>query len=252
MAMRVDLNSDIGESFGAYCLGCDEEVISLVTSVNIACGWHAGDALIMGRTVELAARQGVAVGAHPGYPDQLGFGRREMGVSPKEMKAYVQYQIGAISAFCKASGVPLHHVKPHGAMYNQAARDHSLAIAVCEGIAAVDDQLILVGLAKSELIRAADELGLRRCSEVFADRAYEEDGSLVSRKVKGSVITNVKECAARVIRMVKEGKVTTRTGRDIAIEADTICVHGDNPQAVETIRILRKMLEQEQIEIMSF
>lgn len=250
--IQVDLNSDLGESYGAYRLGCDEEVISVVTSVNIACGWHAGDAETMARTVELAAKAGVAIGAHPGYPDLLGFGRRNMAVSPRELKAYVQYQVGALAAFCKAKGVSMHHVKPHGAMYNQAAQDLQLALAICEGIAEVDDHLILMGLAGSELIQAADQVGLRRCCEVFADRAYEEDGSLVSRKKPGAVIKDPQESARRVIRMVKEGKVTAVSGRDISITADSICVHGDNPEAVATVRALRAALEREGIQTAAF
>ena len=250
--IQVDLNSDLGESYGAYRLGCDEEVISVVTSVNIACGWHAGDAETMARTVELAAKAGAAIGAHPSYPDLLGFGRRNMAVSPKELKAYVQYQVGALAAFCKAKGVSMHHVKPHGAMYNQAAQDLQLALAICEGVAEVDDHLILMGLAGSELIQAADQVGLRRCCEVFADRAYEEDGSLVSRKKPGAVIKDPGESAQRVIRMVKEGKVTAVSGRDISITADSICVHGDNPEAVATVRALRAALEREGIQTAAF
>lgn len=250
--IQVDLNSDLGESYGAYRLGCDEEVISVVTSVNIACGWHAGDAETMARTVELAAKAGVAIGAHPGYPDLLGFGRRNMAVSPRELKAYVQYQVGALAAFCRAKQVPMHHVKPHGAMYNQAAQDLQLALAICEGVAEVDDHLILMGLAGSELIQAADQVGLRRCCEVFADRAYEEDGSLVSRKKPGAVIKDPGESAQRVIRMVKEGKVTAVSGRDISITADSICVHGDNPEAVATVRALRAALEREGIQTAAF
>ena len=221
----ADLNSDLGESFGAYTIGQDDQIIPLVSSVNIACGWHAGDPLVMQKAVALAKQYGVSIGAHPGFPDLMGFGRRTMNATPAEVKAYIQYQVGALDAFCRAAGVKLHHVKPHGAMYNMAGADIRLARAVAEAVAEIDDSLILLALSGSEMIRAADEIGLPSASEVFADRAYEEDGSLRARSQPDAVIRDEAECAARVLRMVTEGKVTAVTGRDIDIRADSICVH---------------------------
>ncbi|MBO7405496.1 MAG: LamB/YcsF family protein, partial [Clostridia bacterium] len=198
----ADLNADLGESFGAYKIGADEEIIPLVSSVNIACGWHAGDPLVMGRSVKLAKEYGVSVGAHPGYPDLMGFGRRNMKVSPAEVKAYIQYQVGALSAFCRAAGVKLHHVKPHGAMYNMAGADYKLARAVAEAVAEIDDSVTLLALSGSEMVRAAKEIGLPCASEVFADRNYEEDGSLRARSFPDSMITDEDECIRRILRMV--------------------------------------------------
>ena len=208
----ADLNSDLGESFGAYKIGADDKIIPLVTSVNIACGYHAGDPLVMQKSVALAKQYGVSVGAHPGFPDLLGFGRRNMNASPEEVKAYIQYQVGALSAFCRAAGVKLHHVKPHGAMYNMAGADYKLARAVAEAVAEIDDSLVLLALSGSEMIRAANEIGLSCASEVFADRHYEEDGSLRARSKPDSVIHDEEECISRVLRMLTEGKVTAVEG----------------------------------------
>ena len=179
--MKIDLNCDLGESFGNYKIGMDDEVIKFISSANIACGFHASDPLVMEKTVALAKENGVKVGAHPGFPDLAGFGRRNMNVSPKELKAMVVYQIGALNAFCKVSGIKMNHVKPHGAMYNMAAKDERLAFAIAEAVAHVDDSLVLVGLSGSELLKAAKIVGVKCASEVFADRAYEDDGSLVPR-----------------------------------------------------------------------
>jgi UPF0271 protein len=248
---KVDLNSDIGESFGAYKLGLDEEVIKHVSSVNIACGWHAGDPLVMEKTVEFAVNQKVSIGAHPGFPDLMGFGRREMKVTPAEAKAYVKYQIGALWAFSESKGVNLQHVKPHGALYNMAAKDEELAKAIAEAIYEVDKDLILVGLANSELTKAGENVGLRVANEVFADRAYNPDGTLVSRKKEGAVIHDKDIAIARVIRMVKEGKVEAINGEDVEIRADSICVHGDNPQAVAFVETIRRTLEKEDIQVIA-
>ncbi|MBR4895292.1 MAG: LamB/YcsF family protein [Clostridia bacterium] len=248
----VDLNADLGESFGAYKIGADEEIIPLVSSVNIACGWHAGDPLVMGRSVKLAKEYGVSVGAHPGYPDLMGFGRRNMKVSPAEVKAYIQYQVGALSAFCKAAGVKLHHVKPHGAMYNMAGADYKLARAVAEAVAEIDDSLPLLALSGSEMVRAANEIGLPCASEVFADRNYEEDGSLRARSFPDSMITDEDECIRRILRMVNEGKITAVTGKDIDIRADSICVHGDNPKALAFVKRIRDALGNDGIGIRPF
>jgi UPF0271 protein len=170
--MKIDLNCDLGESFGNYKIGMDEEVIKYISSANIACGFHASDPLVMAKTVSLAKENGVSIGAHPGYPDLVGFGRRNMNVAPEELKAMVQYQIGALNAFCKAAGIKMKHVKPHGAMYNMASKDEKLALAIAEGIAEVDDSLILLGLSGSQLLTAAATVGLKCANEVFADRAY--------------------------------------------------------------------------------
>lgn len=248
---KVDLNCDLGESFGAYKCGMDEEVIPFISSANVACGFHASDPLVMEKTVAMAAKYGVAVGAHPGYPDLVGFGRRNMNVSPEEVKAMVQYQIGALMAFCRSKGVALQHVKPHGAMYNMAGKDENLAMAVCRGIQEVDESLILLGLAGSRMMEAAKKIGLRFASEVFADRAYEEDGSLVARTKPGAMITDEELAVTRVVRMVTEGKVTSVTGKEIEITADSICVHGDGPKALAFVEKIRKALSEQQIEICS-
>lgn len=238
----VDLNADMGESFGAYTIGLDGELIKYISSANIACGLHAGDPLVMERTVALAAAHGVAVGAHPGYPDLQGFGRREINLSPAEVKAYVMYQVGALMAFARAAGVKLTHVKPHGALYNTAARDPRIAAAVVEAVKAVDEGLVLLALAGSEMVKAARAAGLAVAQEVFADRAYYADGTLVPRGVPGAVIHDPAVAIPRAVRMVTEGRVVAITGEEVAVWADSICVHGDNPQAVEFARRLREAL----------
>lgn len=247
--MKIDLNCDLGESFGNYKIGMDEEVIKFISSANIACGFHASDPLVMEKTVALAKENGVKVGAHPGFPDLVGFGRRNMNVSPAELKAMVMYQVGALAAFCKARDIKMNHVKPHGAMYNMAAKDIKLALAIAEGIAQVDDSLILLGLSGSQLLKAAQEVGLKSAAEVFADRAYEEDGSLVARTKAGAVIADENEVIERVIKMIKLGKVQAITGKEIEIKPDSICVHGDNPKALNFVKLIRQRLTQENIKI---
>lgn len=247
---KVDLNSDIGESFGNYKLGLDEEVAKYISSANIACGWHAGDPMVMAKTVDIAVGENVAIGAHPGFPDLMGFGRRNMLVTKEEAKNYVKYQIGALWAFAKSNGAELQHVKAHGGLYNMAAKDPELAMAIAEAIYEVDKNLILMGLANSEMIKAGNAIGLKTANEVFADRAYNTDGTLVSRKLEGAMITDESLAISRVIRMVKEGKVEAINGEDIDIKADSICVHGDNPKAVEFVRTIRKALEEEGVQIM--
>ena len=247
--MKIDLNCDLGESFGNYKIGMDEEVIKFISSANIACGFHASDPLVMEKTVALAKENGVQVGAHPGFPDLVGFGRRNMNVSPAELKAMVMYQVGALAAFCKARDIKMNHVKPHGAMYNMAAKDIKLALAIAEGIAQVDDSLILLGLSGSQLLKAAQEVGLKSAAEVFADRAYEEDGSLVARTKAGAVIADENEVIERVIKMIKLGKVQTITGKEIEIKPDSICVHGDNTKALNFVKLIRQRLTQENIKI---
>ena len=244
----VDLNSDLGESFGAYTIGRDAEVIPCITSANVACGWHAGDSLIMRRTVALCKENGVAVGAHPGYPDLIGFGRRNLSVSPEEAKAYVLYQVGALQAFCRAAGVPLKHVKLHGAFYNMAAKDPALARAVVDAVAEADDSLVLLALSGSEMIAAAEAKGLPSRSEVFADRGYRRDGTLVPRSQPGALITDEDEAIARVIRMVRDGVVTSVDGVDVPLRAESICVHGDGEKALLFVRRIRKALEEAGIE----
>lgn len=246
---KVDLNSDIGESFGDYKLGMDEEVLKHISSANIACGFHAGDPLTMDKTVEMAVGENAAIGAHPGFPDLMGFGRREMKITAEEAKCYIKYQIGALWAFARSKGVSLQHVKVHGAFYNMAAKDAGLSEAIAQAIYETDKDLILVGLANSEMIKAGKKANLKVANEVFADRAYNKDGTLVSRKKEGAMIHDEDEAILRVLRMVKEGKVTAITGEDIDIQADTICVHGDNPRAVEFVEKIKRALQAEGVEV---
>ncbi len=240
--MQIDLNSDMGESYGAYTIGADEEVLRWVTSANVACGWHGGDPRVMRRTVQLAKELGVGVGAHPSYPDLLGFGRRVMQITRQEARDYVLYQIGALQAFTEALGVRLQHVKPHGAIYNVAVKDRELSLGIAEGVADAGRDLILVGLPDSELVKAGLEVGLRVAREAFGDRAYNEDGTLVSRRMAGSLITDPDAVAERVIGLVG-GTVKAITGKAIRIEADTICLHGDTPGAGAIARRVRERLQ---------
>lgn len=250
--MKVDLNADLGESFGNYTCGMDEEVISYISSANVACGFHASDPLVMSKTVKLAKKSGVSIGAHPGYPDLVGFGRRNMDVKPEEVKAMIQYQVGALQAFCTANGCKLNHVKPHGAMYNMAAKDEKLAHAIAEGIYEVDFELTLLGLANSFLISAAKETGLKAANEVFADRAYNSDGTLVKRGLEGAVITDENIAISRVLQMVKKGTVVAIDGKEIEVCADSVCLHGDGKKAVLFAKELREHLEAEGVEVVHF
>lgn len=249
--MKIDLNADLGESFGNYRCGMDEEIIRYISSANIACGFHASDPLVMARTVRLAKENGVAAGAHPGYPDMVGFGRRNLQVSAAELKAMVQYQIGALNAFCRAEHIILHHVKPHGAMYNMAAKEERLAFAIAEGVKEVDPDLLLFGPAGSFLILAAEEAGLRTVNEVFADRAYRADGSLVPRGEAGAVLTDEDAVVRRVVKMIKEGTVTSIDGKEVRVKADSVCLHGDGSKAVIFAGKLREELGKEGIETAS-
>ncbi|MCI1633063.1 MAG: 5-oxoprolinase subunit PxpA [Liquorilactobacillus nagelii] len=248
--MKIDLNSDLGESFGRYQLGNDSQVIQLVTSVNVACGFHAGDPDVMAQTVATAQKAGVGIGAHPGFPDLQGFGRRKMQLSPLEVQHLVTYQVGALQAF--TSKHRLHHVKPHGALYNLAASNHQLAVAICRGIQQVDPQLPLYGLAGSELIKAAAEVDLPVAQEVFGDRNYLPDGRLVPRSQSDAVITDPKLIAQRVVQMVKKRTITTIDGSEIKIDPDTVCVHGDNQQALAIVKQLRQTLTQSGIDLQPF
>ena len=239
---NIDINSDLGESFCAYTMGNDAEVLRYVISANIACGFHASDPLTMQKAVRQAKEAGVKIGAHPGYPDLVGFGRREMKVSPAELKAMVIYQVGALQAVCKAEGTKLHHVKPHGAMYNMAAKDEKLADAIAEAVAAVDGNLVLVGLSGSCLKAAAEKHGLAFAAEVFADRAYEDDGSLVSRTKPGAMIEDEDLAIRRMLHLLETGTIESSNSKEIRLEADTICVHGDSPKAVLFAKKLREAL----------
>ncbi|APB37419.1 MAG: 5-oxoprolinase subunit PxpA [Heyndrickxia faecalis] len=245
----IDLNCDMGESFGAYTIGKDEEILDLITSANIACGFHAGDPTVMRKTVRMAAEKGVGIGAHPGLPDLMGFGRRNIQISPQEAYDMTVYQIGALAAFAKAEGSTVRHVKPHGALYNMAAKDTGLAEAIAKAVYDVSPDLILFGLAGSELVKAGEKAGLKTASEVFADRTYQQDGALTPRREPNALIEDRETAAKQVIRMIKEGAVTSVQGEDVSVRADTICIHGDGRQALHFAAFIRQSLEQEGIKI---
>jgi 5-oxoprolinase (ATP-hydrolysing) subunit A len=247
--MRIDLNADLGESFGAWKMGADDALMTSITSANIACGFHAGDPTVMRRTIALAQAHRVAVGAHPGFPDLAGFGRREMHLTAQEVEDVVLYQLAALAGVAAASGVRLQHVKPHGALYNMAARDGTLASAIARAVAAFDRSLILFGLPNSPLIREGERAGLPTAAEIFADRTYEADGSLTSRRVPGSVIYDADAVVQRAVRMVTTRRVQTRDGGEIALDADTLCVHGDTPGAAELARRIRAALEDAGVQV---
>jgi len=244
---RVDLNCDLGESFGAYKLGVDEEILPFLTSANIACGFHAGDPSVMHKTVKLALANGVAIGAHPGLPDLIGFGRRNMEISPQEAYDMVVYQISALAGFVKAEGGIMQHVKPHGALYNMAAKRKELSEAIAQAVYKVNPELILFGLSGSELVLAGEKIGLPTAHEVFADRTYQIDGSLTPRSQPDALITDQQQAVSQVVRMVKEGKVLSLQGKDILIKADTVCIHGDGSHALVFARLIREILEKSQI-----
>lgn len=241
--MRIDLNSDVGESLGPWPMGADEALMPFVTSVNVACGFHAGDPVVMARTVDLAVRSAVAVGAHPGYPDLAGFGRRDMEMAGHEIEAAVLYQVAALAGFCRAAGTELRHVKPHGALYNRAARDDQVAGAVARGVRAFSDRVVLVGLAGSRLLDAARDRGLPVASEAFADRVYEADGSLRSRSLPGALLGDPSAAAAQALAICREGRVTASDGATVELYADTICIHSDTPGAPGIARAVREALE---------
>jgi 5-oxoprolinase (ATP-hydrolysing) subunit A len=242
--MKIDLNCDMGESFGRYHLGEDEQVMTSVTSVNVACGLHAGDPVVMDATVRLAKQHGLAVGAHPGYPDLQGFGRREMKLSPEEAEAFVLYQIAALAGFASAHGVELVHVKPHGALYNQAARDRQLAAAVARGVRRFSPKLILVGLAGSELIRAGQNAGLNTASEGFPDRVYEPNGSLRSRSLPGALLETEEAICQQAVRLAEKGILVSSAGREERVAMDTLCIHGDHSGAARSAAAVRRSLEE--------
>jgi UPF0271 protein len=241
--MRIDINSDMGESFGAYSIGHDVGLMASITSANIAAGFHAGDPSVLRETICLAKARGVAIGAHPGFPDLVGFGRRELNVTPKEAEDMVLYQVAAVAGVAAAEGVRMQHVKPHGALFNVAARSVELSTAIARAVAAFDSSLILFGLPGSEILNAGRAAGLRVAAEVFADRAYEPDGLLASRRKPGAVIHDPDVVVARAVRMVKERCVVAIDGSIVPLEADTICVHGDTPGSDDLAARIRAGLE---------
>jgi UPF0271 protein len=250
--VKVDLNSDLGESFGVYTLGMDGQILGTISSCNIACGFHAGDPEVMEQTVALAMKNKVAMGAHPGLPDLAGFGRRNLAVTPREVYTMMVYQIGALAAFVRAAGGRLQHVKPHGALYNMAAADEELAAAAAEAVYKAGPELIFFGLAGSWMIKKAERLGLRTAQEVFADRTYRKDGTLTPRRQPGAMITDEDAAIAQVLEMVRNGTVTTPGGERVAIKADTICVHGDGERALLFTRRIREALTAEGVTISAF
>ena len=249
---KIDMNSDVGESFGNYKLGLDEDLIPLISSANIACGFHAGDPVVMKRTIAIAKENGIALGAHPGFPDLMGFGRRNMDVSLEEIQDYVTYQVGALQAFARAQGMKLQHVKPHGALYNMAVQNPEIWDAVAEAVAAIDAALILFVLAGSDrkdLEAVGAKHGIRIAFEFFGDRAYNPDGSLVPRKLPGAVIHDHQQVAEKILKLVTDGSVVCADGSEIQLAADTICVHGDNPAALQLVKKIRETLQASGVEI---
>ena len=242
--MRIDLNTDLGESFGAWTMGDDDAMLDVVTSANVACGFHAGDPVVMHRTMAAARDRGVSVGAHPGFLDLWGFGRRPiLGDSPADIEKMLVYQIGAAAAVAASVGLRLAHVKTHGSLGNMAMVDPDLAAAVARAVRTIDRDLILVVMPGLALERAGLDQGLLVAREIYADRTYDDDGNLTSRKVAGAVIHDAEAAAARVLRMVDDGAVTTVTGRRLPVRIDTVCVHGDNPRAVAMARTVRETLQ---------
>jgi 5-oxoprolinase (ATP-hydrolysing) subunit A len=248
---QVDLNVDIGEGFGRWRMD-DLALLDLATSANVACGFHAGDPVVMAETVKEAARRGVVIGAHPGYPDLIGFGRRELAATPEEIRAYVTYQIGALAAFCAAAGSRLRYVKPHGALYNRAVKDVNAAHAIAVAIKDVDPSLALLGLSGSELVRAAEREELRAVNEGFIDRGYRADGTLQPRDQPFALIDDVGVAAERAVKIVVEGAVECVDGASISIAADSLCVHGDGARAVDVLRAARSALESSGVTITPF
>ena len=245
--MTIDINCDMGESYGTFPIGNDDALLALVSSANIACGFHGGDPGTMHRTVIAAKRQAVAIGAHPSYPDLQGFGRRDMSLSDQEVYDDMLYQLGALEAFTRSVGTKLHHVKPHGALYNRAAKDPALAAAICNAVFYFDRHLQVYGLPDSELEKAALNIGLSFCREAFADRAYREDGSLVPRSQAGAVFKDVAQAVQQVLQIVTMGKVTTAAGSMLPLRAETICIHGDGPLAAEMAAAIRQALTEKEI-----
>lgn len=247
--MYIDLNADLGESFGNYKIGNDEAIIPLITSANIACGMHAGDFNVLNKTIELCKKHGTGIGAHPGYADIQGFGRRNIDMSPLEVENLVTYQLGAIDAFCKKHGVKLNHVKPHGALYNATSGNEQLSQAIVNAIYNFNPELKVMGISGGTLVKVAQEKGMSVINEVFADRNYTDEGTLVSRKEAHAMIHDQEEAVEHVLRMVRDKKVKTETGKLIDLEADSICVHGDGPEALAFVKAIIEALNEEGINI---
>ncbi|PRS46796.1 LamB/YcsF family protein [Bacillus sp. GBSC66] len=249
---QVDINCDLGESFGQYTIGADEQILEYVTSANIACGFHAGDPTVMRKTVRMALDKGVQIGAHPGLQDLVGFGRRPMAISAVEAYDLVVYQIGALSAFLKAEGGTMQHVKPHGALYNMAAKNTELSESIAKAVYHVDPSLVLFGLSGSELALAGERIGLQVAHEVFSDRTYQADGTLTSRREPHALIEDDERAVQQVVRMVREGKVRTVQGEDISLKADTVCIHGDGSHALQFAKTITSKLKEASIHLKAF
>jgi UPF0271 protein len=252
MKLSVDLNCDIGESLGAFTTGNDEAMMEYVSSVNIACGFHGGDPGVMHKTLAHAAKRNIAIGAHPGYPDLQGFGRREIKMSLTEIYDSIVYQVGALIGFAQVEGTTLNHVKPHGALYNAAAKDHALSATIAKAIYDLDKSLVLVGLSGSCMVEEGRKAGLETCSEAFADRAYQDDGMLMPRTAANALINDADEAARQVLQLVKRGTVTTVTGKEIAVYADTVCIHGDGQQAMAIARAVTNILQENHVAVRRF
>ncbi|MFS8580136.1 MAG: 5-oxoprolinase subunit PxpA [Novibacillus thermophilus] len=248
--MKVDLNCDMGESFGSYEMGQDDEMMQFITSANIACGYHAGDPQVMRNTVELAKKYGVGIGAHPGFPDLMGFGRRYMHCTPSEIKNYVIYQLGALREFASISGLTIQHMKPHGALFMMAMEDEAIARAILEAIGEMGEDIIVFALNRSAVIEVGEKMGIPIAKEGYADREHTATGSIVLTR-KGPTITDVDAMAKRVVRMVKEGKVETNTGEDTELDVQTVCIHGDTPGASELAKAVRASLTSAGVEVTS-
>lgn len=248
---RVDLNCDMGESFGCYSLGDQRSILKYITSANIACGFHAGDPSVMRETVQLAIEQGVKIGAHPGLPDLVGFGRREMNITPKEAYDMVVYQVGALQGFLTTYGETMQHVKPHGALYNMAAKNEELAAAIAQAVYDISPSLVLFGLAGSELTKAGEKIGLTTAHEVFADRTYQENGTLTSRRQADAHITEYKKSVAQVVQMITTGRVMSQQQTEVVLKADTVCIHGDGVHALDFVKHIRQGLQENTIQVAS-
>ncbi|SFE90567.1 LamB/YcsF family protein [Alteribacillus iranensis] len=249
MVANIDLNCDLGESYGDFKVGEDDKILPYITSANIACGYHAGDHNIMARTVQLAKKHNTSIGAHPSFPDLGGFGRREMKIAPEEIYRLVIYQIGALHAFARTEHIVLQHVKPHGALYNMAAKDYSVAEAIAEAVYHVDPNLVLFGLSGSELVRAGENRGLHTAHEVFADRTYQPDGSLTPRTADNAFIETPEEAAERILQLIEKKEVAAVDGTSLSLQADTVCVHGDNPKALNFVRQLHHLLMSKGVQV---
>ncbi|MFM9107946.1 MAG: LamB/YcsF family protein [Chloroflexota bacterium] len=252
MSRTIDLNSDLGEAFGAHQVGFDAELFDLISSANVACGWHGGDPRVMERTVATCKAKGIAIGAHPGYPDLVGFGRREIRMSPDEARTDTLYQTAALDGFCRAAGVRMHHVKAHGAFYNAAVRDRALSDAIAAGVKAFDPSLIMLAQPGTHLFAAATAAGLTTAREGFIDRGYNPDGTLVARGTPGALITDPAEASERVLRLLQDGRLRCVDGTDIAIEVDSLCIHSDTPGAVAVLTRVREDLERAGVRIATF